>query len=307
MVGILGRHTRHLLHHVQLAFSCRRQLVLLSQEMCRTHPPVVLETGTSPGQLKPSLQPGNTSSRYVALAHISLPSNKPFPKCQEEVIMSQQPNQGESSSPVESRTPADQFLINAGLGSNRWWRWVLGFIATVLAWIGMGSLVLPLVGCAFLQETNAFGLSCSDAGITGDHSLIAQIVVGGLGFLIGLLGLWAVVRLIHKKPLTRVVTGRSSFKYQRGTRIRIGCGPQDALLYRPIGSDEGNPQEFLACRLLHPRPWRISLSVVWGRIASGSTRRSSTAGTPAASACSNAAGKSSVRSTVAPKPPKARA
>ncbi len=129
--------------------------------------------------------------------------------------MSQQPNEGERSSPVESRTPADQFFINAGLGSNRWWRWVLGFIAIVLAWIGIGSVVLPLVGCAFLQETNVFGLSCSDGAITGEHSLVARIVVGGSGFLIGLLGLWAVVRLIHKKPLARVVTGRSSFKYHR--------------------------------------------------------------------------------------------
>lgn len=110
----------------------------------------------------------------------------------------------------------DQFYRNATLGLNQWWRWVLGLVAIILIWIGVGSIALFIAGCIFLRATNAFGLTCSDATvITGDGSLIAQIVLGGSGFAIGLIGLWLVVKLIHRKDLIRVVTGRTSFAYNR--------------------------------------------------------------------------------------------
>ena len=151
-----------------------------------------------------------TTPSFAQCSHIFHYRHKPFPNSQEEVIMSQQ-RRGEilagrvensGRSVLHKCQPWFESLVAMGSG----------FIAIVLAWIGIGSVVLPLVGCAFLQETNVFGLSCSDGAITGEHSL-GRIVVGGSGFLIGLLGLWAVVRLIHKKPLARVVTGRS--KYHR--------------------------------------------------------------------------------------------
>ena len=112
--------------------------------------------------------------------------------------------------------PPDQFFLNAALGLNQWWRWVLGFIAVLIIWIGLGAIGLVIAGCIFLRATNAFGLTCSDSMVvSGDGSLIAQIVLGGSGFGIGLIGLWLVVKLIHKKALIRVVTGRTSFDYHR--------------------------------------------------------------------------------------------
>ena len=110
----------------------------------------------------------------------------------------------------------DQFFLNATLGLNQWWRWVLGLVAILLIWIVIGSVALLMAGCALLKATNAFGLSCSGATtITGDSSLIAQIALGGSGFGLGLIGIWIVVRLIHKKNLMQVVTGRASFDFKR--------------------------------------------------------------------------------------------
>ncbi len=130
--------------------------------------------------------------------------------------MTQLPSEGTPPSSVGATTPSDQFFHNATLGLNHWWRWVLGFIAIVLIWIGVGSIVLILAGCAFLESANPFGLSCSaETGVTGEGSLLAQLALGGTGFVIGLIGLWAVVKLIHKKNLMQVVTGRASFGYSR--------------------------------------------------------------------------------------------
>ena len=130
--------------------------------------------------------------------------------------MVQQPSDGAHPPPVESRTAADQFFFNATLGSNQLWRWVLGLIVILLMWIGIGSIVLGIVGCAFLRATNAFGISCSDAmEITGDGSLTVILILAGFGFVVGLVGIWGVVRLIHEKPLSRVISGRVSFDCNR--------------------------------------------------------------------------------------------
>lgn len=116
----------------------------------------------------------------------------------------------------DSRTAIDQLFLNSAHGSNQWWRWVAGLVVVILMWVGVGAIGLVLVGCRFLGATNIFGLDCSSAeGLTGDGSVIAQLVLAGLGFAVGLVGIWLVVKFIHRKELIRVVTGRTSFDFSR--------------------------------------------------------------------------------------------
>lgn len=129
--------------------------------------------------------------------------------------MSQEPSERESGLPDGSGGSAAQFVANAASGLNQWWRWLLGLVAVVVVWLGVGSIGLSIVGCALLDATSIFGLSCSRGTVTGDGSSIAQLALAGLGFVVGLAGLWLVVRLIHRKPLLRVVTGRPSFDVAR--------------------------------------------------------------------------------------------
>ena len=82
---------------------------------------------------------------------------------------------------------------------------------------------------------------------------------------------------------------------QQGVR---GGNPNGTIVFRDFVVWMTQP--VCACR-------RTSERVAWGSIASGSTRMFSTAGTRESTACSNAGGKSRVRSMVAPKAPKARA
>ena len=115
-----------------------------------------------------------------------------------------------------ARTPVEQFYANATLGANQWWRWVLGVVAIIIIWLGVGSIGLVTAGCGFLSATGLFGLDCEGGtGVTGDGSLIAMLVLFGAGFAIGLGGIWLVVKRIHKKRLLQVVTGRTSFDVSR--------------------------------------------------------------------------------------------
>ena len=111
------------------------------------------------------------------------------------------------------RSSTERFFLNASLGSNRWWRWVLGVIAIILVWMGIGSIPW-LVACQYLRQSGMANFSCDGIAITGD-SAVPQFVLGFYPFIIGIIGVWLVIKLLHRKDLTQVVTGRGSFDYNR--------------------------------------------------------------------------------------------
>ena len=123
------------------------------------------------------------------------------------------PQPAASTPPVEPAAPIDRLFRNATLGLNRWWRWVLGVIAIVAIWIILGGIpvVVATEACESSAGTDALGFMCAAGALTG----ISEFVLLGLSFLVGLIGVWIVVKLIHKKRLTQVVTGRKSFDYSR--------------------------------------------------------------------------------------------
>ena len=72
-------------------------------------------------------------------------------------------------------------------------------------------MVVATVACESSTGTDDWGFMCAAGALTG----ISSFVVLGLSFLVGLIGVWIAVKLIHKKRLTQVVTGRKSFDYSR--------------------------------------------------------------------------------------------
>ena len=129
--------------------------------------------------------------------------------------MVDQSNKAESSSNGEAMKATDQFFLNATLGLNHWWRWIVGVVVIVVMWIGVGSIGLGIAGCQFLGLTNILGLGCSRGEFTGDGVLSAQLVIFGSGFAVGLLGIWLVLKYIHKKEFPGLLTGRGRFDYIR--------------------------------------------------------------------------------------------
>ena len=123
--------------------------------------------------------------------------------------MSQQPSEN-------PQTPVDRFFAAASTGLTQWWRWVLGVIVAVFIWqIATLVLVLP-VGFACLAteaDIDSPWLACANGAESA--GIIPGFVLLNLGFLVGLIGIWIVVRRLHKKSLTQATTGRASFDYSR--------------------------------------------------------------------------------------------
>ena len=125
--------------------------------------------------------------------------------------MSQQPSENPQTPPVEPKSPVTQFFDLASTGLTQWWRWVLGVIAIlVVMQIGGIPYAVAVVACA---DLNTSGFICADgeAGL----SLLPDFVLLNLAFAVGLIGVWIVAKRIHKKSLTQVTTGRTSFDYGR--------------------------------------------------------------------------------------------
>ena len=130
--------------------------------------------------------------------------------------MQRQPSESPSVSPVEPNAPVDRFFLNAGLGLNGWWRWVLGVVVILLIWLGIGSI--PYYVACVLKEANGLGFDC-------EGSAMPKFVLSNYVFVVGIIGVWIAVKLFHKKSLTQVVTGRTQFDYNRVLyAIWIGLG-----------------------------------------------------------------------------------
>ena len=108
---------------------------------------------------------------------------------------------------------ATLFLSNARQGLNRWWRWVLGILLILVIWQGVGTV--PLVtACGYLNNSSIRQFTCNNLQISGD-SAVPGYLLTNYSFIIGIVGVWITVRLIHRKSLTQVITGRLTFDYNR--------------------------------------------------------------------------------------------
>ena len=130
--------------------------------------------------------------------------------------MSQQSFENPQTPSVEPKTPVDRFFAAASTGLTQWWRWVVGVIVIVIFWQGIGGIPL-LAAIAVCQgssmEVSAPWFACAGGALGA--SLIPDFVLPLLSFVVGLIGIWIVVKHLHKKSLTQVTTGRASFDYSR--------------------------------------------------------------------------------------------
>ena len=131
----------------------------------------------------------------------------------QEVILSESSPSPTNAVPNVLLNPELQFLANAKTGLTRWWRWVLGSALILVIWQGVGSIPY-LVACGYLSGSTITEFTCGEFGIVGD-SHIPNFVLGNYGFIIGIIGVWLTVKLLHKKTLTATTTGRAAFDYNR--------------------------------------------------------------------------------------------
>ena len=130
--------------------------------------------------------------------------------------MSQQPFENPQTPSVEPKAPIDQFFAAASVGLTSWRRWVLGLIIIAVIWQVIGGIPYLIgisVCAASSMEVDSPWFVCADGKLGA--SLIPDYVLTHLTFVIGMIGIWIVVKRIHKKSMTQVTTGRASFDYSR--------------------------------------------------------------------------------------------
>ena len=101
----------------------------------------------------------------------------------------------------------EQFFAAASIGLTQWWRWVVGIIAVVV--------VFFVVSVAIAEACKSSALESICDGEAGFFSIILEPVLEELESIAALIAIWIAVKLLHKKSLTQVTTGRASFDYSR--------------------------------------------------------------------------------------------
>ena len=96
-------------------------------------------------------------------------------------------------------------------------------------WQAVGAIPFFTV-CEYLQNIEITQFQCDGTQITGD-SVLLDYLLSNYMFIIGIIGVWIAVRVLHKKTLTQVVTGRKAFDYNRVVyAIWVGFLLHSALL-----------------------------------------------------------------------------
>jgi len=114
---------------------------------------------------------------------------------------------------LKQNKSSELFLSNARRGLNHWPRWLLGILLVLFMWQAVGAIPFFTV-CEYLQNIEITQFQCDGTQITGD-SVLPDYLLSNYMFIIGIIGVWIAVRVLHKKTLTQVVTGRKTFDYNR--------------------------------------------------------------------------------------------
>ena len=102
---------------------------------------------------------------------------------------------------------------NAYIGRNRWWRWVITVIGVIIVQV---IASVPLAMYSFFEaRRQGIALDAFLARLPEDTDRNTFLALSLLPFLFTFLGLWLLIRWLHRKPLRVVLTGRARFDWGR--------------------------------------------------------------------------------------------
>ena len=107
------------------------------------------------------------------------------------------------------------FIEQAYKGKNEWWRYGLGLMIIFLGWQVIGVMPLFIVAFNksddFIQLMESSAKAFSDLGIDSNVYLFAILMM----FIFGLLSLLMVVKVIHGRSITSLITSRENVDWKR--------------------------------------------------------------------------------------------
>lgn len=105
------------------------------------------------------------------------------------------------------------FLGNAKLGINKWWVWIISVFSILIIWNLLGFIPNWLT-CKSLTILAIETLRCEDYTIIG-ISYTPNFIVANTSFIIGLVGIYYVIKVLHKKQFIHLFTARANIDYKR--------------------------------------------------------------------------------------------
>lgn len=124
--------------------------------------------------------------------------------------------------PAQNELPFDNLYLNSGFvtGNNQWWTYVLTLAVTVLCYVF--APVITSIYLVFKATQNGVSMEeiARDANKLFDYSFVGVdknvVLAALLGiFLITALGFVAMLKRVHRKSLTSVLTGYDRFRFSR--------------------------------------------------------------------------------------------
>src|SRR5689334_14803737 len=127
-----------------------------------------------------------------------------------------------NETPTETKLPFNNLFLNAGFvnGLNNWWMYVLGIFAAMFGYfLFQIFMVFPLMASAMsngitMSDVQADPNILFDPDKIGMNKNILLALLFGM-FIFTFLGLYAVIKRVHRKTLTSVITAYDKVRFHR--------------------------------------------------------------------------------------------
>lgn len=108
------------------------------------------------------------------------------------------------------------FIDLAKQGEHAWWRYVVGIGVVLFFWLILGSLpFLAAVGWVALDKNPNTTLDMETGTLEGIDPILSSYLLPNLAFPLFLLGMFLVVRVIHRRPLRTLITPQDRIAWTR--------------------------------------------------------------------------------------------
>ena len=99
------------------------------------------------------------------------------------------------------------FLELAKQGNTKWWAWTVGIILILLGLMGIG-------GIPYMVACDELALDCVNYKNEGFLQVVEYMFSNWM-FVVGIISIFLVARIVHKRRITHMITTRVSIDYDR--------------------------------------------------------------------------------------------
>lgn len=118
--------------------------------------------------------------------------------------------------PVYARNITNPFILSALAGDNSWYKYVGGALLIIgFFLVGQTPLSIGLMVFAFMKGLDAESMGDIGLIISSGFDKNLFLFLNIIAFMIGVLGVWIVVKFFHKRPFLTLITSAKKLNYKK--------------------------------------------------------------------------------------------